>query len=141
MKQILHQINFISNRIYAFIGIMNISGGLFLLLFLSNVYEYLLISTAVNTDTYIPLHSKSSDSTLCNAAHPNIRLFITHGGLLSTQEAVSRGVPLLGIPIFADQHMNMRRTVAAGLGLMIEWNNITTDSLTPAIREVTENPK
>jgi glucuronosyltransferase len=76
-----------------------------------------------------------------NEAHPNVRLFITHGGLLSAQEAMSRGVPLLGIPIFGDQSLNMGRAVSAGYGIVIEFENVTTESLTWAIREIIETPK
>lgn len=36
-------------------------------------------------------------------AHPNIKLFITHGSLLSTQESIYFGKPVIGIPIFGDQ--------------------------------------
>jgi glucuronosyltransferase len=57
------------------------------------------------------------------------------------QEAIHRGVPLLGIPIFGDQSLNMNRAVLAGYGLMIELKNITTESLSWAIREMIENPK
>lgn len=78
---------------------------------------------------------------VCSLDHPNIRLFITHGGLLSTQEAITRGVPLLGIPIFGDQSLNMNRAVTAGYGLMIRLNNVTTESLLWGIREIIDNPK
>jgi glucuronosyltransferase len=79
--------------------------------------------------------------TVHRAAHPNVRLFITHGGLLSTLEAISRGVPLIGIPVFADQFLNMARAVSSGYGIKIDLNNVTSESLTWAIQEVIESPK
>jgi len=78
---------------------------------------------------------------VCPAAHPNIRLFITHGGHMSFLEAVTRGIPLLGIPIFFDQKLIMAKAVLGGYGLKINFNNITTESLTWAIQEVIESPK
>lgn len=36
-------------------------------------------------------------------AHDNVKLFVTHGGLLSCTESILRGKPILGIPIFGDQ--------------------------------------
>lgn len=36
-------------------------------------------------------------------AHPKTKAIIAHGGALSTQEAVMRGVPLLVIPFVYDQ--------------------------------------
>lgn len=37
--------------------------------------------------------------------HENTKLFITHGGLLSTQEAIYNAVPMLGIPVLVDQFL------------------------------------
>jgi glucuronosyltransferase len=75
------------------------------------------------------------------AAHPDIRLFITHGGQFSTIEAITRGVPVVGIPVFADQRRNIALAVLSGYGLRIDFNNITTESLTWAIQETIESPK
>ncbi|KAJ4441095.1 hypothetical protein ANN_10945, partial [Periplaneta americana] len=74
-------------------------------------------------------------------AHPNVRLFITHGGLLSTQETIARGVPIVGIPIFGDQRLNMNTALARGYGQILEYENITTESVLWAINEVLENPR
>ncbi|KAG8456718.1 hypothetical protein GDO86_002483 [Hymenochirus boettgeri] len=41
--------------------------------------------------------------------HPKVRLLVTHGGINSLQEAVYHGVPVLGIPLFGDQHDNLVR--------------------------------
>ncbi|XP_077294108.1 UDP-glycosyltransferase UGT5-like [Arctopsyche grandis] len=40
--------------------------------------------------------------------HSNVKLFISHGGLLSFTEAIHFGVPLLIIPIFCDQNINAK---------------------------------
>ena len=74
-------------------------------------------------------------------AHPNVRLFITHGGLLSTQEAINRGVPIVGIPVFGDQETNMKKAQSAGIGVLLEYKNVTTESVKWAITEVLENPR
>jgi glucuronosyltransferase len=76
-----------------------------------------------------------------HAAHPNVRLFITHGGLLSTLEAINRGVPLIGIPVFADQFVNIARAVSSGYGIQIDFNNVTSESVTWAIQEIIESAK
>lgn len=82
-------------------------------------------------------------SLLClpYVAHKNIRLFITHGGYLSITEAVYHGVPVLGIPFFADQPKNMRQVENAGFGIRLEYENITESSVSWAIEELLRNTR
>lgn len=74
-------------------------------------------------------------------AHKNVRLFITHGGMMSLQEALSVGVPLLGFPIFGDQESNLVKAREAGYGLLIHINNITEESFNWALNELLTDPR
>ncbi|KAF5302524.1 hypothetical protein FQR65_LT00896 [Abscondita terminalis] len=73
--------------------------------------------------------------------HPNIKLFITQGGLQSTEEAIYDHVPMLGIPFFGDQHANVANMVSMGFGKSIDYSTITKEELKTAILEVIINPK
>ncbi|ODM89983.1 UDP-glucuronosyltransferase 2C1, partial [Orchesella cincta] len=72
--------------------------------------------------------------------HPNVRLFMTHGGLLSTQESVYHGVPVLGLPLFADQDLNIKQAERGGYAKMVEILDITEEKLESAILELLEDP-
>ncbi|XP_069697674.1 UDP-glycosyltransferase UGT5-like isoform X2 [Periplaneta americana] len=74
-------------------------------------------------------------------AHKNVLVFMTHGGLLSTQEAINRGVPVLGIPIFGDQELNMAWAESAGVGVTLPYKNISSESISSALNEILENPR
>ncbi|KAJ1529219.1 hypothetical protein ONE63_006023 [Megalurothrips usitatus] len=74
-------------------------------------------------------------------AHPNIRLFVTHGGLLSTQESVFHGVPLVGIPMFGDQQFNMLLAVQKGFCVKVDFKTMTRTTMDEALREVLQKPK
>ncbi|CAG9793354.1 unnamed protein product [Diatraea saccharalis] len=72
-------------------------------------------------------------------AHPNLKMFITHGGQLSTTEAIHHGVPIVGIPVFGDQHINMRNAVEKGFGIAVDLSEDMVGELTAAIQEILNN--
>ncbi|KAK7925961.1 hypothetical protein WMY93_008271 [Mugilogobius chulae] len=41
--------------------------------------------------------------------HPQIKVFVAHGGTNGVQEAIYHGVPVLGIPLYFDQYDNLLR--------------------------------
>nr|CAD7570301.1 unnamed protein product [Timema californicum] len=74
-------------------------------------------------------------------AHPNLRLFMTHGGQHSTLEAIYHAVPVVGIPVIREQKINMIQSASAGSGVVVYYENVTETSLSWALQEVLENPR
>ena len=65
---------------------------------------------------------------------------MTHGGLLGTQESIYFGVPLIGIPLFGDQHLNINTYVKRNIAVKVLLNDITEKSLSNALNEMINNP-
>lgn len=64
--------------------------------------------------------------------HRNIKLFISNGGLLSTQAAIYHGVPILGIPLIGEHDINMKKAENAGYALtweMLDMNQTEFEDL------------
>lgn len=74
-------------------------------------------------------------------AHPNVRLFMSHCGLGGMSESKYHAVPIVAIPIFADQMTNTAIIVNEGWGIEVPLKTLTQENLSAAIKEVLENPK
>lgn len=64
---------------------------------------------------------------------------MTHGGLLSLQEAVFHAVPLVVIPLFGDQRMNAALITESGIGLHVEYTDITEETIYATLYHVINN--
>lgn len=69
-------------------------------------------------------------------AHPNVKIFITQGGLMSLEEAIDREMPMISIPFLIDQYQNALKVQDEGLGKRLNLEDLTEESLHEAIVEV-----
>jgi MGT family glycosyltransferase len=67
---------------------------------------------------------------------PHARAMIGHGGSGSTCTALSAGVPLVLLPLFADQTANARRVAEVGAGISLEGGIAAMAGLAEAVEAV-----
>uniref|UniRef100_A0AAQ6IT73 UDP-glucuronosyltransferase n=1 Tax=Anabas testudineus TaxID=64144 RepID=A0AAQ6IT73_ANATE len=68
--------------------------------------------------------------------HPKTRAFITHGGTNGIYEAIYHGVPMVGIPMFADQPENLSHMKSKGAAVIVDFNSMKTEDLRDAVNTV-----
>ncbi|KAJ8923418.1 hypothetical protein NQ315_001976 [Exocentrus adspersus] len=74
-------------------------------------------------------------------AHPNIKLFVTQGGLQSMEEGIYAEVPFVVIPFFADQDQNAHLMQQKGIAVVVDrFPHIEEKELKTAMLEVLNNP-
>ncbi|MBP1963392.1 macrolide family glycosyltransferase [Paenibacillus aceris] len=64
------------------------------------------------------------------------KLFITHGGMNSTNEALYYGVPLIVIPQSADQPIIAAQVANIGAGITLQMQSLTADQLRESVDHV-----
>ncbi|XP_015605149.1 UDP-glucuronosyltransferase 2B30-like [Cephus cinctus] len=72
--------------------------------------------------------------------HKNIKAFISHGGLGSVQESLYYGVPLIGMPLFGDQIINIDHCARKKLAVPIDYATVDQKILTEAISTILHDP-
>ncbi|XP_008185006.1 UDP-glucuronosyltransferase 2B20 isoform X1 [Acyrthosiphon pisum] len=73
--------------------------------------------------------------------HPNVKLFISHGGISGVYEAVDAGVPILGFPFFYDQPRNIDNLVDAGMAISMDLLSVTEETFLNAVLEIVNNDR
>ncbi|KAG5679353.1 hypothetical protein PVAND_008924 [Polypedilum vanderplanki] len=68
-------------------------------------------------------------------AHRNIKLFITHCGQHSVEEAIDREVPIVGIPFAVDQFKNALKVKNEQIGVILDFHSLSEENLNFAIRK------
>ncbi|XP_071760073.1 UDP glucuronosyltransferase 5 family, polypeptide D1 [Centroberyx gerrardi] len=68
--------------------------------------------------------------------HPQIKVFVAHGGTNGVQEAIYHGVPVLGIPLFFDQYDNLLRLQERGGAKIIQLADVNGHSFEQGLKEV-----
>ena len=77
-------------------------------------------------------YEPQSRAMTCDAA-------IIHAGAGTTVAALARGLPLVAVPMFADQMHNADRLVAQQLGIRVDPEEIA-EQLVPAVESVLSDP-
>lgn len=70
-----------------------------------------------------------------------MKLFISHGGLLGTQETVACGVPMLVVPLYADQALNARAMSDRGVARTIILGDSTAETWSETLSDLLRDPK
>lgn len=75
------------------------------------------------------------------SAHPKTSAFISHCGINSVNEAAVHGVPVVGIPLFADQLYNAALIQRKKMGVYVDIATMSKGSMYQALNEVLSDPR
>ncbi|XP_063096768.1 UDP-glucuronosyltransferase 2B13-like isoform X2 [Cavia porcellus] len=72
--------------------------------------------------------------------HSKTTAFVTHGGANRVFEAIYHGIPMVGIPLFVEQHDNIAYMEAKGAAIKLDFHTISTADLLNALKKIINKP-
>ena len=118
------------------------------------VLEAIITALAQEPLNVIVAIGRNADPARFGSPPPNVRLvpyvdqplllercdaFITHGGFNSVKEAAILGLPMVVVPITADQPYSAQRCTELGIGRAITAGNRTPEAIRDAVRDVLDD--
>ncbi|KAL4716779.1 hypothetical protein ACJJTC_001935 [Scirpophaga incertulas] len=73
--------------------------------------------------------------------HPNLKVFVTQGGIQSTSEGIDAAVPLVGVPLCSEQWYTTQKYEDFGIGIRLNSLTMTANDLSQAIKTVYEDKR
>ena len=74
-------------------------------------------------------------------AHKDIKAFVSHVGHNSMYESAYHGVPVVAVPLFADQFLNAKKAEQFGLGIAVDYETMDAEQLFETIVRVVDEPR
>ena len=74
-------------------------------------------------------------------AHKDIKAFVSHVGHSSLYESAYHGVPVVAVPLFADQFFNARKVEHFGLGMTVDHKTATAEEFAKTMEDVMTEPR
>lgn len=70
--------------------------------------------------------------------HESVKAIISNGEKLTLHEAAWYHIPVIGIPLHAEQFQNIAKVVNDGVGIQLDYETLTVDNLVRGINEIFE---
>ncbi|CAI4223658.1 unnamed protein product [Auanema sp. JU1783] len=74
-------------------------------------------------------------------SHNSTRVFLSHGGMKSVKDAVCAEVPVVFMPVFAEQAHNSEMIRTAGFAKVLDKHTLTADDFVHSLLSVMHNPE
>ncbi|XP_033229946.1 UDP-glucuronosyltransferase 2B15-like isoform X2 [Belonocnema kinseyi] len=68
--------------------------------------------------------------------HPNVKAYLSHGGLLGLSEGVYVGIPMVIVPMYGDQFHNAAAAAARGAAVIVRYDELDEITLKSALDKV-----
>lgn len=82
------------------------------------------------------LHIRSWLPQIDILCHPNVKVFMSHGGLMGTSEGVYCQKPTIVTPIYGDQFLNGAALEHRGMGIVLHYPELTEDTIVAVIQRI-----
>ncbi|PGS78019.1 glycosyl transferase [Bacillus cereus] len=103
----------------------------------------LVVGKKINIDQFenIPTNFKVYNYVPQLEVLQHTDVFVTHGGMNSSSEALYYGVPLVVIPVTGDQPLVAKRVAEVGAGVRLDRKELTSAVLREAVKKVMNDKK